>query len=93
MNEVHIMDSREFNKKYAKFIRDCSYGLDISNKLVIEYLDFLFSSELIKIPDFKYSQIKLKFGKARFYSQGLSEEERQKIEFDIDKIISENPDE
>ena len=60
------MTTNEFNEKYKNYLKKGHYGLDISIPEVIEYLDKEFQS-LIKIPEFQYSQIKLKFGRARFY--------------------------
>ena len=57
----------EFNEKYKDYLEDGHYGLDIGYPSVIEYLDEVFQ-DLIKIPGFKYSQIKLKFNSARFYT-------------------------
>jgi hypothetical protein len=55
-----------FNEKYKNYLEKGHYGLDINNLQVVKYLDEEFQ-ELIKIPDFKYAQIKLKFGMGRFY--------------------------
>lgn len=61
------MTAAEFNEKYKDYLEEGHYGLDMHEEVVVDYLDLLFE-ELIKIPDFKYSQIKWKFGRARFYS-------------------------
>lgn len=61
------MTTQEFNNKYKDYLDDGHYGLDISYPSVIIYLDKIFQ-DLIKIPGFKYSQIKLKFNSARFYN-------------------------
>lgn len=65
------MTVKEFNKKYAQYLEEGHYGLDIDDANVIQYLDFLFSNVLIQIEGFKYSQIKLKYGFARFYCNSL----------------------
>jgi hypothetical protein len=62
------MTTDEFNEKYKDYLETGHYGLDIGIPKVIEYLDEKFQ-ELIKIPGFKYSQIKLKFDYARFYAE------------------------
>ena len=62
------MTTTEFNKKYRQYLEPGHYGLDISSPAVIEYLDKKFQ-ELIQIPGFSYSQIKLKFNMARFYCE------------------------
>lgn len=61
------MTTEEFNEKYKDYLEEGHYGLDISYPAVVEYLDKIFQ-DLIKIPGFKYSQIKLKFNSSRFYT-------------------------
>lgn len=61
------MTTFEFNEKYKDYLDEGHYGLDLSNPKVIEYLDNKFQ-ELIKIPGFKYQQIKAKFNWYRFYA-------------------------
>jgi hypothetical protein len=61
------MTTEEFNKKYKYYLEEGHYGLDISYPSVIKYLDKVFQ-DLVKIPGFKYSQIKLKFNYSRFYT-------------------------
>ena len=60
------MTTDKFNEKYKDYIEEGHYGLDIENENIIKYLDDVFK-DLIKIPGFKYSQIKEKFGWLRFY--------------------------
>lgn len=60
------MTLNEFNLKYFPYLEEGHYGLDINIPSVIDYLDKIFP-DLIKLPNFKYSQIKLKFNMARFY--------------------------
>jgi hypothetical protein len=62
------MTSFEFNKKYEDYLEEGHYGLAINIPSVVEFLDEIFSKVLIHLPDFKYSQIKLKFNMCRFYS-------------------------
>lgn len=57
----------EFNIKYKDYLETNHYGLDIGDIVIIEYLDTQFK-DLIKIPGFQYSQIKLKFNSCRFYN-------------------------
>ena len=54
------MTANEFNEKYKEYLEEGHYGLDISTPSIIKYLDEMFQ-DLIKIPGFKYSQIKEKF--------------------------------
>ena len=61
------MTTEKFNEKYKDYLEEGHYGLDISYPAVVEYLDKIFQ-DLIKIPGFKYSQIKLKFNSSRFYT-------------------------
>lgn len=61
------MNYEEFDKKYKNYLEEGHYGLDIYNEEVINYLDEIFQ-ELIKFPNFQYSQIKKKFGMARCYT-------------------------
>lgn len=61
------MTTEKFNEKYKDYLEEGHYGLDIDYPAVVEYLDKTFQ-DLIKIPEFKYSQIKLKFNSSRFYT-------------------------
>ena len=66
-----VTTSDDFNEKYKDYLEEGHYGLDISIPEVVEKLDEIFQG-LIKIPEFKYHQIKSKFGTSRFYTN-LSE--------------------
>jgi hypothetical protein len=59
--------NEEFNTKYAEYIEEDNYGMVIGVPAVLSYIDTVFN-DLIKIPGFKYSQIKTKFGLARVYT-------------------------
>ena len=61
------MTTNEFNEKYGEYLEEGHYGLDIAIPAVIEYLDEVFEG-LVKVPGFKYTQIKLKFNMCRFYT-------------------------
>ena len=61
------MTISEFNEKYKEYLEEGHYGLDINTPSIIQYLDEIFQG-LIKIPGFKYSQIKEKFNTSRFYT-------------------------
>ena len=80
------MNADEFNEKYKEFLDPGHYGLDIHIPVVIDYQDEKFQ-DLVKIPGFKYSQIKLKFGRARFYAEPL-EAMTTEIEEEINRLIS-----
>ncbi len=64
------MTTVEFNEKYAAYLPEGWYGLDINDEEVIAWLDNLFEHYLTKIEGFEYHQIKTKFGinDIRFYS-------------------------
>ena len=57
----------DFNEKYKDFLEEDYYGMGINIPGVLEYVDYVFN-DLIKIPGFKFSQIKTKFGLARVYT-------------------------
>jgi hypothetical protein len=79
------MTQIEFNGKYGKYLEEGHYGLALDNPEVIEYLDKEYE-ELIKLPNFKYSQIKGKFNWFCFYCEGVSSEKRAEIENKIKEI-------
>jgi hypothetical protein len=59
--------SKEFNEKYKEYIEEGHYGMDINEPSVLAYVDQIFN-DLTKIPGFKFSQVKTKFGLARVYT-------------------------
>jgi hypothetical protein len=83
------MTTEDFNKKYSDYLETGHYGLDVENEAVINYLDDVFENKLIHIPNFKYSQIKTKFGYCRFYCKGVQvpHELINQIEEDINTIL------
>lgn len=86
-----LVDS--FNKKYEAYLEPNHYGLDIANEKVVSFLDNIFSTRLILIPNFQYSQIKIKFGYCCFYCNLAKikgkegEEMRDFIENKVDDIL------
>jgi len=80
-----VKTAEEFNIKYADYLENGHYGLDLHNPEAIEYLDNEFQ-EFIKIPDFSYSQIKSKFSSFRFYNCGVSHEKTLEIEQKLKKL-------
>lgn len=80
------MTCDEFNEKYNEYLSEGHYGLDIDEPEVIEYLDDEFQ-KLIEIPNFKYYQIKLKFGSTRFYCDGVDQEIINLIEYNINELL------
>lgn len=79
------MTSDEFNLKYKDYLEDGHYGLELEDEKIIEYLDNEFQ-ELIKIPNFKYSQIKFKFNWFCFYADNLPKGKQQEVEDKIKEL-------
>lgn len=79
------MKSEEFNNKYFLFLKEDHYGLALDHPEAVEYLDKEFQ-ELIKIPGFKYSQIKSKFNWFCFYVDNVTTEKRIEIEKKLKEI-------
>lgn len=63
------MTNTEFNEKYQSYLGKGfeDQGLSFNIPEATEFLDSIFS-DLIQIPNFQFTQIKVKFGTARFYS-------------------------
>jgi hypothetical protein len=76
------MTCDEFNVKYQSYLEKGFDGLELENPEVIEYLDKMFS-EFIKVPNFKYSQIKMKYDECRFYAEPVNSELQHEIETHI----------
>jgi len=83
--KLKSMTSFEFNKKYEDYLEKGHYGLAINIPSVVDYLDKKFQ-ELIQVPGFKYSQIKLKFNMSRFYCEPRDIDSYE-IEKEIDNLI------
>ena len=84
------MTASEFNEKYKDYLEEGHYGLDIGYQSIVDYLDKVFQG-FIKIPGFKYSQIKLKFNSCRFYTnlyEILGRELGIIITYEIEKEIN-----
>ena len=79
-----------FNEKYKDYLEKGFYGLAIDNQNVINYLDDRFENEFTHIPDFTYSQIKLKFGNCSFYSNLGHGAWAVDIQNDINAILNES---
>lgn len=62
------MTRNEFNEKYKDYLVKGYYGLEFDIPSVTKFLDGIFT-DIVWIPAFSYSQIKLKFGMARFYAK------------------------
>jgi hypothetical protein len=79
------MNRESFNEKYKDYLSDLFDGLMLDNEEVVKYLDGEFE-KLIKIPSFKYYQIKGKFNWFSFYADNLPAGKRQEIENKIKEI-------
>ncbi len=80
-----LKNSEEFNEKYKDYLEEGHYGLDLDKQEVIDYLDKEFQ-EFIKIPGFKYSQIKSKFNSFRFYADNLPVGKESEIELKLKEL-------
>jgi hypothetical protein len=87
MSNAPVTTAEEFNEKYKDYLEDRHYGLDLHKPEAIAYLDNKFQ-EFIKIPGFKYSQIKSKFDYFCFYSTLTSVQEFE-VENQLTKIYNE----
>lgn len=81
------MTVNEFNDKYKDYLEEGHYGLDIDNLYVIDLLDKVFTGWIEDSKDFRYSQIKLKFGMARVYVEGIDRDTISTIENAIDILM------
>lgn len=59
--------SSEFNSFYKEYIEEGFDGMEIGVPSVVHYMNTVFK-DLTKIPGFKYSQIKTKYGLPRVYT-------------------------
>jgi hypothetical protein len=69
MERKIVRTKEEFNEKYKEYIEEGyeTQGMMIDTPAVVMYMDSIFP-DFLKIPGFKYTQIKTKFGMSRFYS-------------------------
>jgi hypothetical protein len=79
------MTAEEFNKKYSAYLEERHYGLDIDHPEVVDYLDKEFDKEIVKNPEFQFSQIKMKFGSSRVYT---TSDKISEWEAELDRIFS-----
>lgn len=80
------MTRNEFNKKWQVYIRESGPGMEFefNDDRAIKYLDEEFSKEVITNPNFWYSQIKIKIGTARVYTNSSKKAEWEQA---IDQIL------
>ena len=84
------MTNQEFNEKYKNYLEKGWGGMEAGNSKLIDWFDKLFTSILIKEnKDFKYQQIKIKFGYVIFYSS-LRRNQQKIIESTANKVYNEN---
>ena len=77
------MTALEFNEKYGKYLKEGHYGCALHNKTALSFLDWVFKS-WVKHSRFKYSQIKMKFGKCCIYVEDVPTSEI----FDVERVIN-----
>lgn len=90
------MTNIEFNNKYKYLLESYENngevmfhdGLCFNNPEVVEFLDEIFGNVCSKMDGFKYSQIKVKFGKCRFYSNVQGFEFSMMIEQKINELLN-----
>jgi hypothetical protein len=82
------MNRNDFNNKYKDYLPARFDGLMLDNEEVVKYLNDEFT-QLIKIPNFKYYQIKGKFNWFCFYADNLPAGKQEEIENKIKEIYEE----
>jgi len=73
------MTNVEFNIKYKNYLKEGSYGMDITDNNIINYLDKEFSKEIKINPSFMFSQIKIKLGTTRIYTNSNKNREWEEL--------------
>jgi hypothetical protein len=68
----------EFNDKWKPYIQEGFEGSETDNEYVNIYLDSEFTKEIAVNPNFKFSQIKWKFGSIRIYADSNKTSEWEK---------------
>lgn len=81
------MDREEFNAKYEVYIEPRFYGCELTNPKAIDYLDRQFQ-ELIKIPKFRFQQIKANREYFSFYADNVPREKIDQIEENLRRIYN-----
>ncbi len=83
------MTYQDFNEKYKNYLEEGHYGLSFDIPSVTSFLDDVFKVLIYLDKDFKYSQIKLKFNNARFYSNSPHEAINNAVENKINQLVKE----
>jgi len=81
------MTATEFNEKYSSYKEERHYGCALHNPIAVKFLDWVFKT-WTKYPRFKYSQIKLKFGRCYIYTTTAPADEVSDVENVINNIYS-----
>jgi len=84
-----VKTADQFNTKYKDYLDGRHYGCAITNEKAIAYLDSKFQ-EFIKVPGFKFQQIKSKFHYYCFYCDELSDDAVVEVEQELKRIIDED---
>lgn len=78
------MTINDFNNKWKANLRERAVVLEIENAKVVDYLDQEFLKEIITNPHFEFTQIKIKVGTTRIYSNS---DKQTEWELAIDKML------
>jgi hypothetical protein len=78
--------SDQFNYKYHKYLEEGYCGIEYSNSYILWLCDLYFR-KWIQNPEFRYQQIKPKFGSARVYVENVPSMEDVALEKMIDAYI------
>ena len=82
------MTQTEFNKKWKSRIENRFSGMELINFEVINHVDARFDELVKEYPNLEFAQIKVKWGKARVYSN-LPHDVNAELEREIDNIHEE----
>lgn len=85
-----LLDPQTFQNKWRDHLEEGHYGLAIHDPNVINYLDKEFTKLKETVPNFTYSQIKLKYGLARVYMEPYNLINTSEMEYYIDSILKNN---
>ena len=77
------MTNIEFNIKYINYLKNGTFGMDITQNKIIKYLDKEFTKEIKINPSFMFSQIKIKLGTTRIYTNSNKNKEWEEV---IDRV-------
>lgn len=69
------MQPNDFNAWFGNHLEEGHYGMSINDQRVMGALFDEFTKEIQRNPEFEYSQIKLKFGYARVYTNSAHDRE------------------